>query len=100
MLGYFAALAVGTAALLGWASAQPHGTTAALEEETPTAPAVTAMPAGQATAKFPPTDVAAFRTIVTDTLTKVQAGDQAGAVARTGHVFRCLRRQAARPRST
>jgi uncharacterized membrane-anchored protein len=83
MLGFFAALAVGTAALLGWASAQPHGTAAALEEEGPAAPAVTAMPAGQsATAKFPPADVAGFRTIVTDTLAKVQAGDQAGAVAR------------------
>ena len=35
-----------------------------------------------ATAKFPPADVTAFRTIVTDTLAKVQAGDQAGAVAR------------------
>ena len=35
-----------------------------------------------ATAKFPPADVAGFRTIVTDTLAKVQAGDQAGAVAR------------------
>jgi len=46
-------------------------------------PAGAPMPAGQAaTAKFPPADVAAFRTIVTDTLTKVQAGDQAGAVAR------------------
>ena len=41
------------------------------------------MPAGQlATAKFPSADVTAFRTIVTDTLAKVQAGDQAGAVAR------------------
>ena len=82
MLGYFAALAVGTGALLGWASAQPHGTAAALEEEGPTAPAVTAMPAGQATAKLPPADVAAFRTIVTDTHAKVQAGNQAGAVTR------------------
>lgn len=82
MLGYFAALAVGTAALLGWASAQPHGTSPALAEG-PTGPAVTAMPTGQsATAKFPPADVAAFRTIVSDTLAKVQAGDQAGAVAR------------------
>ena len=82
LLGYFAALAVGTAALLGWASAQPHGTSPALAEG-PTGPVVTAMPAGQsAIAKFPPADVTAFRTIVSDTLTKVQAGDQAGAVAR------------------
>ena len=43
----------------------------------------TSADAGQsATAKFPPADVTAFRTIVTDTLAKVQAGDQAGAVAR------------------
>jgi len=35
-----------------------------------------------AVAKFPPADVTAFRTIVTDTLAKVQAGDQSGAVAR------------------
>jgi len=82
MLGYFAALAVGTAALLGWASAQPHGTSPALAEG-PAGPVVTAMPAGQAaTAKFPPADVTAFRTIVSDTLAKVQSGDQAGAVSR------------------
>jgi uncharacterized membrane-anchored protein len=82
MLGYFAALAVGTAALLGWASAQPHGTSPALAEG-PAGPVVTAMPSGQsAIAKFPPADVTAFRTIVTDTQTKVQTGDQAGAVAR------------------
>jgi hypothetical protein len=41
------------------------------------------MPAGQsAIAKFPAADVTEFRTIVSDTLAKVQAGDQAGAVAR------------------
>jgi len=40
------------------------------------------MPCGQAaSAKFPPADVIAFRTIVAHTLTKVQAGDQAAAVA-------------------
>jgi uncharacterized membrane-anchored protein len=82
MLGYFAALAIGTAALLGWASAQPHGTSPALAEGL-TGPVVTAMPSGQsATAKFPPADVTAFHTIVTDTLAKVQAGDQSGAVTR------------------
>jgi len=82
MLGYFAALAVGTAALLGWASAQPHGTSPALAEG-PAGPVIDAMPAGQsAIAKFPAADVTEFRTIVADTQTKVQAGDQAGAVAR------------------
>ena len=82
MLGYFAALAVGTAALLGWASAQPHGTSPALAEA-PAGPVIDAIPAGQsAIAKFPAADVTEFRTIVSDTQTKVQAGDQAGAVAR------------------
>ena len=44
--------------------------------------ATTADTGQSATAKFPPADVTAFRTIVTDTLAKVQAGDQAGAGAR------------------
>ena len=44
--------------------------------------AADSIPAGQsAIAKFPPADVTAFRAIVTDTLAKVQTGDQAGAVA-------------------
>jgi hypothetical protein len=41
------------------------------------------MPAGQSpVAKFPPADVTKFRTIVTDTLAKVQTGDQPGAIVR------------------
>lgn len=81
MLGYFAALAVATAGLLGWAAAQPHGSSPALEAEGPSAP-VAELPAGTAAAAFPPADIEQFRGIVTDTLAKVKAGDQAGATAR------------------
>ena len=82
MLGYFAALAVATAALLTWASGQPHGTSPALEAEGPAAPAVPDLPPGQVATAFPAADLDGFRTIVSDTLTKVQAGDQAGAKTR------------------
>ena len=37
---------------------------------------------GTAAAAFPPADIEQFRGIVTDTLAKVNAGDQAGATAR------------------
>lgn len=81
MLGYFAALAVGTAALLTWASAQPHGTSPALAEA-PSGPVVESLPTGEVTKAFPAEDLQNFRTIVTDTLAKVSAGDQEGAKAR------------------
>jgi uncharacterized membrane-anchored protein len=80
MLGYFAAIAVATGALLIWANAQPHASPSA---ESESGPAVIApISAGQAASKFPPADVANFRTITQDTLTKVQAGDHAGAETR------------------
>lgn len=81
MLGYFAALAIATGALLTWASAQPHGTAPALAEA-PSGPVVETLPAGEVTKAFPADDLQNFRTIVTDTLAKVSAGDQAGAKAR------------------
>ena len=81
MLGYFAALAVATAGLLTWASAQPHGTAPALAEA-PSGPVVETLPAGEVTNAFPAEDLQNFRTIVTDTLAKVSAGDQVGAKAR------------------
>ncbi len=82
MLGYYAVVAVLTGALLVWAGAQPHQTAAASEEEAGAPAAVTTLSPGQASAHFPPTDVATFRTITQDTLTKVQAGDQTGATVR------------------
>lgn len=81
MLGYYAGLAVGTAALLVWASAQPHATSPALDEEGSTA-TVAEMPAGQAASTFPPADINTFRTVVADTTAIVASGDQAGAQAR------------------
>lgn len=82
MLGYYAVLAVATAALLVWAADQPHSTAAASEAESGPTVTVTLAPGQSATGKFPSADVANFRTIVADTLSKVQAGDQAGATAR------------------
>lgn len=82
MLGYYAVLAAATAALLTWAAGQPHGSSPALEAEGPSAPPVTALPAGQVTAAFPAADLDQFRTIVTDTTAKVTSGDRAGATAR------------------
>jgi uncharacterized membrane-anchored protein len=84
MLGYYAAVAVATGALLVWAAGQPHATTAGAASETETGPAplTTTLAPGQATAHFPPAEVAKFRTITQDTLAKVQAGDQTGATAR------------------
>jgi uncharacterized membrane-anchored protein len=80
MLGYFAVIAVAAGALLTYANGQPHASAAA---ESESGPAVIAPIApGQAASKFPPADVANFRTITQDTLTKVQTGDQAGAVSR------------------
>jgi uncharacterized membrane-anchored protein len=83
MLGYYGALAAATAGLLVWASGQPHGTSAALEEEGPPAAMATSLPSGQTPAiAFPADDITKMRQIVTDTMTKVQAGDGSGATAR------------------
>jgi uncharacterized membrane-anchored protein len=81
MLGYYAVVAVATGAVLVWTAGQPHATTAS-EQETSAAPVTTTLTPGQATAHFPPAEVAKFRTIAQDTLAKVQAGDQAGATTR------------------
>ncbi|ORA38748.1 hypothetical protein [Mycobacterium aquaticum] len=82
MLGYLGVVAIGTAALLAWAAAQPHQMPAGGEAESESAAAVT-LPAGQSvTAQFPPAAVTKYRGIVQDTLVKVNAGDQTGAVTR------------------
>ncbi len=80
MLGYYAVVAVATAALMIWANGQPHSAPSAEAEGGPTV--VVPIAAGQAVAHFPASDVAGFRTITQDTLTKLQAGDQSGATAR------------------
>jgi uncharacterized membrane-anchored protein len=75
MLGYYAVVAVATGVVLVWSAGQPHAI-AASEQETSAAPVTTTLTPGQATAHFPPAEVAKFRTIAQDTLAKVQAGDQ------------------------
>jgi hypothetical protein len=82
MAGYFGMVAAGTVGLLIWAAGQPHSTPTASEEEGGATTADVLLAPGQASSKFPATDVAEFRQITQDTLTKVQAGDQAGATAR------------------
>jgi uncharacterized membrane-anchored protein len=75
MLGYFAAVAIATGALMAWAHAQPHGAPPGAEGPT----VITAIAPGQAVAKFPAADVATFRNITQDMQIKVTAADQAGA---------------------
>jgi uncharacterized membrane-anchored protein len=81
MLGYYLAVAAATSALLVWAAARPHATTGS-DEETGSPPSAVTLAPGELTTHFPPAEVAKFRTIVEDTLTKVRAGDQSGAKSR------------------
>ncbi|MET8630504.1 hypothetical protein ABZW30_43545 [Kitasatospora sp. NPDC004669] len=80
MLGYYAVVAVATAALLVWAHQQPHAA-AAGEADAP-APATASLTPQQATSSFPPADIAKFRTITADTLAKLNSGNQAAATTR------------------
>ena len=84
VLAAFALVAVATGALLHHTSTQPHAN--ALDEEEGNSSAAAAagiqMAPGQAAAKYPAADVATFRTIVSDSLARVTADDQAGAVTR------------------
>ena len=80
MLGYYgvvAAIAVGT---LAYANAQPHQAFSAQEEAL--GGPVEQLTPQQAVAGFAPGDLAGFGTIAQDTLSRVESGDQAGAVAR------------------
>jgi len=80
MIGYLAVVAAIAGGLLVWAGVQPHSTAAASEEGTSVS-AVLA-PGQSATANFPASNVATYRTILQDTLDLVKAGDQAGVVTR------------------
>ena len=83
MLGYYAVVAVAAGALLVWAAGQPHSTAAASEEESGSSATCDHWrPGSRRPRKFPPAEMAKFRTITQDTLAKVQAGDQTGATAR------------------
>ncbi|MEU3316654.1 hypothetical protein ABZ743_28770 [Streptomyces sp. NPDC006662] len=80
MLAYYAVVAVAAAALLAWANHQPHA--AASEEADTPAPVAGHLTPQEATAPFPPAEIAKFRTIAADTLAKVNAGDQRAATGR------------------
>ncbi|WP_077082204.1 hypothetical protein [Mycobacterium numidiamassiliense] len=78
MLGYYVMVAGAVAGLLVWSSGRPHSVAVSDDDAASTPPAVSLTP-GQATAHFPPADIAKFRGIVQDTLVKVHAGDRQGA---------------------
>ncbi|MFD8083523.1 hypothetical protein ACFV4F_17695 [Kitasatospora sp. NPDC059722] len=80
MLGYFALVAVAAGALLVWANQQPHAAVAG-EADAP-APVAASLTPQQATSSFPPAEIAKFRTIASDTLAKLDAGDQKAATSR------------------
>ena len=82
MLGYYAAVAVATGVLLAWAAAKPHAPVGAASEEEASPPSASGTVPAQASATFPPAEIAKFRVVTQDTLAKVQAGDQAGATSR------------------
>ncbi|MFB7720007.1 hypothetical protein [Nocardia sp. NPDC056100] len=81
MLGYYAVVAVVAGALVAWAAAQPHASVGGDDEPGATASASDLAP-GQAGAHFPSSDIANFRAITQDTLSKVQAGQQNDAKSR------------------
>jgi uncharacterized membrane-anchored protein len=81
MLAYYAVVVAVTAAVLTWAAGQPH-TVASADDETGGAAPVAALAPGQVSVHFPAAEITKFRTITSDTLAKVNAGDQAGATAR------------------
>ncbi|MGV9269624.1 COG4705 family protein [Kitasatospora sp. NPDC003701] len=83
MLGYYAVVAIATAALLIRAHQLPHAAMAGEEGDTAGAASAPLTPE-QATTLFPAAEVAKFRTVTTETLAKLNAGDQAGATTRIG----------------
>ncbi|MFJ9948357.1 hypothetical protein [Kitasatospora sp. NPDC091207] len=83
MLGYYAVVAIATAALLVWAHHQPHAAVASEEGDTAGAASAPLTPE-QATTSFPAAEVAKFRTVTADTLAKLTSGDQGGATTRIG----------------
>src|SRR6478736_2339836 len=81
MHGYYVVVAVAAGALLVVAAGRPHAI-ADNEEETGASPATATLSPGEAPSHFPPAEITKFRAIAQDTLSRVQAGDQAAARAR------------------
>jgi uncharacterized membrane-anchored protein len=81
MHAYYVVVAVAAGALLVVAAGRPHAI-ADNEEETGASPVTATLSPGEAPSHFPPAEITKFRTIAQDTLSRVQAGDQAAATAR------------------
>ena len=85
-LAVMVAAAVATVGLLTWANAQPHQSALADEGPAPScdsgAPLDEATATKQVAADFPTSTVAGYRTIVKDTQSLVDSGDQRGAQSR------------------
>jgi uncharacterized membrane-anchored protein len=75
LIAVMAVAAVAAGALLSWASAQPHANAAA-ENEGPNPAANANLTPEQATAAFPKSDVAQFRTVVNSMDADLAKGDQ------------------------
>lgn len=82
MLGYYAIVTALAVAMLVWAAAQPHSAAGGGEEDNAAASAAETVDSSQVAAHFPASEIAKFRIITQDTLTKVQAGRQADAKTR------------------
>jgi hypothetical protein len=78
---YYVVVALATGALLVVAAGRPHAT-ADNEEENGASPVAATLSPGEAPSHFPPAEITKFRIIAQDTLSRVQAGDQAAATAR------------------
>ncbi|WP_344239658.1 hypothetical protein [Kribbella hippodromi] len=77
MVGVMAASAIAAGILLNWASAQPHANAAAENEGPNPAEANVHLTSQQATAHFPKSEVAQFRTLVAGMNTDAAKNDQA-----------------------
>jgi uncharacterized membrane-anchored protein len=82
MLGYYAAVAVIAGAVLIWGGHGHSGTAENDDDAEPTPAAASTAQPGRPASAFPPAEVATFRSITQDTLSKLQSGDQPGAKTR------------------
>ena len=82
--GYYAVVVAVTGALLLWAGSQPHHSAAVEgdDEASGQPPTSAVLDPAQVKAAMPEVDLALFRTITKDTLSKETAGDQPGAKTR------------------
>ncbi|MDH6198738.1 putative membrane-anchored protein [Mycobacterium frederiksbergense] len=77
--GYYTVIAIATAAVLAWAAQQPHAIGGNDDEQVDTPSVAAVITADRVSASFPESQVHTLRDIAGDTLTKVKAGDHAGA---------------------